>query len=446
MKKLLFTCRHPGPLDSLVKLIERLRARYTVYLLVTDSALESLISRHRALLGTWANVRMVLPAERAPAASFVDSTLGEWIVLSAESALHVAPAAPAHDSWTQLADEQFSAIDRLVESLARLFRRLRPDIVVRSAPAEDIGVDEIAATARMRADPAFRLLCFLDEPGVGRAIGPNRHPRLSNAIDGCIVHDAECAALAEQELGMSAGIASIAARAPAGGGDWRAARAGLRQRLGIGEEERVVLIALNYSRYYQPEWRREVEAILRACAELAADHAVRFALRPHPRTPADVRALLDKLKAPLGLSWAAGLERGWTEKLVLVPDVIVSHASDMNIEMLEHLAADRRATEPANDRVPVSVYVVDDYVQKLVNYLAWLPTLPRHMTGHGSLITPVAGALTALERALFEPELGTRLLAEYSAGRAAAAGDRAAESAELDLILQGNEHDRSVLD
>jgi hypothetical protein len=378
--RVLATARHPGPVHCVAALAEALPGLDWV-IAASGAAAAGLAAWYPAL-----GQRVTVLGADAPD--------GDW-------AAHADPA-------------DLPAARTLLAACRRLADRIQPDLVVRTTPATGFGADELIGTAVAGRAP---VLCIQDFPGLGLALGGGQHPVATATAAEVATVDATSAGWIERRHAVPARVLGwIAherlARFPAYSPAREAARAGL----GVGGQK----IALLVGSSSDVAVGAEAAMITAACglARLAALRPLRLAYRAHPRRSAAQRERLQRTFAAAAGASALAIPRSLAEAALLaLPDVVVSRASVLNLEVLAYAgtAGDVRA-------MPISVYCGADAPELFPGY--WGPQPPvTHQPGGGSVIAAAGTLAAAVAAALGQREtLAAAALAYRPRGAAAERG------------------------
>ncbi|PEK39641.1 hypothetical protein CN568_24160 [Bacillus pseudomycoides] len=382
MRRIVITCRHPGPTWFIAEAIPTLTSKYEIYLLLSDTAITFIVERYPSLL---INERVQV--------FYLNKNIIEKINVK---------------SFELSNDNIDGSIDTslILESMIKFFKEIDFDIVIRTTPVTGIDVDEILPTAVRNVGYSGPILGIQDYYGVGNILNDGEDDLLKYGVTHLATVD-----------NLAVEIMKHRFSGPIRSTGWLAhdlflrsdplsmVRENIRSSLGISQNQKVVFYACS-ALQYESDFIG-FEHVLTSLVELNLD--VTFLYKVHPRmTHREISKYADILNE-FGKGLKVVPEDEFSDYLeyLAVSDLVISTASMVNLDTLAYTTL-----QGSFNDVPVSLYIEDDCIRQAILKATGLLTLPTHLAGHGSLCTNLLDLKETINQGLVNTVLRENILKE----------------------------------
>lgn len=354
LKKLLITLRHPGPSSAICSVMEHLVKEFDVYLVISDAAIPFIKERHSWILE---KTKVYIPAA-AQTIEFI----------------------PYTDQESQVSCEfkssDYRSINEVKDALCILLNQIRPDIILRTTPAYDIGIDEIIFTAAKQLRLPVTLKCYQESVGVGKCFMNNEH---EIASAGCI--DAAVISREAEDLFFLKEIKTILVGDVLGDcwyarNDFSENRQKARDKLDIDLKDYCVLYVASK---IDDECAEHLLFQVFLSSMVQAEGIDHIFLKFHPRHTELDKEQYYKICKEANLKIIDIYKLEYIECLA-VANLIISIASNMNIEAIQYSASSKTGMLSENDIA--SGYLYGPAVRKIIQDSCGVPYLPIHKQGN----------------------------------------------------------------
>ena len=341
MKRILITLRHPGPVQSIAAVLPYLVKHYEVMIIATDTGLSTLIMRF---------------GDQIEGIKVFYLCQNQWKIFSKRC-----------EDWKNADILEFEyevlKFDLLRDKLVELIQAVRPDVVLRTTPAIKIGIDEIIVEVCSRISSDIRCLCYQEDYGCGIDL-----ERMQNPIAVVDIH--------AQQMLKRASINSVVVGC-LGQSIYKkykpycVARSLARGKLGIRDDECVVLYSIGASRSFELELEHFTTMLNRMNT-----HKVYYKF--HPRNTDAQRKMIQDVSKERAIMLPEFFPY---EETISFPDFILSIASALNQDSLQYQIE-------CNE---VELHTISVYTKGKISSAVLLSTLgvselPHLQEGMGSII------------------------------------------------------------
>lgn len=360
MKKLLITLRHPGPTQAVFSVLPSLVEKYDIYIAASNSGLEFIITRYSQYLHL---IKLYFTQDK------------KWIKYSDENLLFV----NADNLEYRLDDEE--SIKWLTIHLAELINKCSIDIVLRTTPAINWGLDEVAADACEIALSRSKCICYQEDYACGN--------NLESMINPIAVVD-ECAGQLIEEKGLNYfKVGWLSQSLYSQGISYQEQRTLTRNQLQLTDVDTALLYVVGATGKFKEEVKI-FQSFLRI-------KGYKLFYKFHPRNTGIERKKIQEEARGKAIEFTG--ELGY-EAALSFPDFIISVASAMNQDAIQY-----QIETGENKLSTVSMYTRGDVTNTIIFSVLGRTDLPQTESNRGSVLI----AEMDMEKTNFELEEKKRI-------------------------------------
>lgn len=351
----LITLRHPGPLQAIAAMLPTLKdASINVVLICTDSALECAQNR----------------LEKQIEGLMVYYFRGCWIksIITSKNRL-------TQSGLTEFKRVEEKGFVHMVNDMKFILQKEEPDVILRTTPAMNYGVDEAVSRAASELEMMDRMRCYQEIYDCGMDLGEMKNP--------VAVVDRKAAERLKRH-GIDSFVVGWMNRAIFEAYDpYGLVRAWTRAKLGLNDMDQAILYCTVASGNNEAEFTH-----FRHFLEQVSSVNVRAYIRFHPRNSDGYRH--DFLKMVKAISTEIEVVDCLSvEQSLAFPDYVISAGSAMNLDVLQYQIVSGIATLNT-----LSIYIKDKETKAILYTALGVQTQPYMEEGMGSLILDGDGYLT----------------------------------------------------
>lgn len=383
LRKIIITCRHPGPTWLIAESINTLITKYRIYLLLSRSAINFILERYPELL----------KSNRVTVYYLNNYSVEKYNV----------------DSFTftkQMNENSNKNQLLLLQALTAFLKTISFDIVIRTTPSSGIDVDEILPTAVRSLGYTGPILAIQDYYGVGNLLNNGEDTLLKYGVTHLATVDNLAMDLMKTRFtGSIHSVGWIAHDSFLKATPFHLIRQEKRNILGVTNKDLIVFFACS-------ALNNEVdlvvfEHVLKSLQKLNLEFS--FLYKVHPRmTNREISKYKDIInKNGKGIRLISEESFSTYLEFLAVPDLIISTASMVNIDALAYATIEKNF-----ENAPVSLYIEDKFIRKAIQQDTGIDVLPTHLSGHGSLCTNLLCLKETIYRGLVDHTLRENTLIE----------------------------------
>lgn len=340
MRRLLITLRHPGPVQAIMSVLPDLVRKYKVYIVASNSGIDFLISRYGKNLNQ---------------AEVYYSQNGEWVKYKVGTDVE-------NSDNLEFIPTETKGIRELTLRLANLIDSCSIDLVLRTTPAINWGLDEVSANACNISQHRAKCFCYQEDYACGNNLDSVTNPiAVVDHVAGRIINSHGLEYVVVGWLGQS----MFSNFSP-----YRKARASIRSQLRLDEKAKVILYSFGAS--------GKLERDLEHFKLFLTIEGCKLFYRIHPRNTDQEQEAINNVAA----GKAKQLPRHFCyESALSFADYIISVASAMNQDALQY-----QLESGEKELNTISVYTRGEISDSIIFAALGKKDIPQHENNMGNLI------------------------------------------------------------